>query len=89
MSTTNQKAATPAATTEQPVEVTVSGVKMQPATKIKYRDNPKRNGSASWERYEKYQTATTWAQYEKLNDGKFKMADARHDLGKGFLEILK
>ena len=70
-------------------EYVVSGTKFDDGTKIKFRENPKRKNSASWERYEKYQKAKTFGEYLKLNEGKFQMADARHDLGKTFLEILK
>jgi len=71
------------------IEYTVSGQKFADDTKIKFRENPKRKNSASWARYEKYQAAKTFGEYLKLNEGKFQMADARHDFGKTFLEILK
>lgn len=70
-------------------EYLVSGQKFTAETKIKFQDNPKRKNSASWERYEKYQSSSTFGEYLKSNEGKFQMADARHDLGKSFLEILK
>ena len=71
------------------VELVINGVKVTDQTKIKYVTNPKRPNSRAWERYEKYQTAKTIAEYLKLNDGKFAKADLRHDLGKEFLTILK
>ena len=83
-STTNQPAATTEQQTEQ--EYLVNGRKFTAQTKIKFRENPKRKNSQAWARYEKYQVATTWAEYMRLNDGKYLMADARHDLGKEFLQ---
>jgi hypothetical protein len=65
----------------------VSGVKVEDSTPVKYVANPKRQNSAAWERYEKYQGASTWAEYKELNSSKFMMADARHDFSKGFLKI--
>ena len=68
-------------------EYLVNGTKFTAETEIKFRENPKRKNSQAWGRYEKYQTAKTWGEYMKLNDGKYMMADARHDLGKEFLSI--
>lgn len=85
---TNSK--TTNATTAQPAEkkeYNVSGTKLEESTKVKFVANPKRVNSAAWERYEKYQTAATFGEYLQLNPGKFAMADARHDLSKGFLKL--
>jgi len=71
------------------IEYVVNGTKIDSESKIVFKANPKRNGSASHARYEKYQAATTFAKYLKLNEGKFQMADARHDLSKGFLSLAK
>ena len=83
MTTRKQTTSTKPAVEEK--EFIVSDQKFVDSTKIKFKENPKRKNSAAWGRYEKYQTATTWGKYRELNDGKFMMADARHDLGKGFL----
>lgn len=68
-------------------EYLVSGTKVTADTPVSYAANPKRPNSAAWERYEHYQSASTFGEYLELNEGKFAMADARHDLGKGFLKI--
>ena len=68
-------------------EYVVNGVKLEDSTKIHFTDNPKRPQSNAHARYSTYQKATTFGEYLKLNEGKFSMADARHDLGKGFLKV--
>jgi len=71
------------------VEYVVNSVKLTDDTKIVFKANPKRNGSAAHGRYEKYQKAVTFGEYRKLNEGKFQMADARHDISKKFLTVNK
>jgi len=71
------------------IEYQIGGVKVAADSKIAFKSNPKRSGSAAHSRYEKYQSASTFAGYLKLNEGKFQMADARHDIGKGFLTLVK
>jgi len=56
-------------------------------TKLKYVPNPKRKNSKAWARYEQYQTATTFAEYQELNQDKQSIPDIKHDLNKGFVEI--
>ena len=75
-------------TDKKVTELFINGVKVTGTTKIKYAANPKRKGSMAHTRYEKYQAATTIAQYQKLNDSKYSMPDLRHDLSKEFLTIV-
>lgn len=83
----NAKTEKTEAKTETTQEFLIGSVKVTNETKISYVANPKRPNSRAWERYEKYQTATTIAEYLKLNDGKYAKADLRHDLSKEFLTI--
>lgn len=55
-------------------------------TRIKVKSNPKRPGSAAWERYNLYQHATTKQEYFDLGNGG---GDWKFDLAKGFIEILE
>jgi len=73
--------------TETTKEYNVVGVKITEGTKIKFVPNPKRVNSAAHARYEKYQSCKTFGEYLKKNEGKFAMADARHDLTHKFLQI--
>ena len=70
-------------------EYVVNTTKLNNATPIKFISNPKRQKSAAHARYTKYESATTFGDYLKKNEGKFAMADARHDLGKGFLTVVE
>ena len=67
----------------------VNGKKLTPGIRITYIPNPKRPGSMAHARYEKYQKAKTFGQYLKLNQGEYAMPDARWDLERGFLIILR
>lgn len=69
-------------------EYVVNGTKFTDTTKIKFVENPKRPKSAAHARYAQYQKAKTFGEYLRLNEGKFAMADARHDLGKTFLTVV-
>jgi len=68
-------------------EWVVNTTKFKKETEIKFAANPKRNGCASWSRYEKYSKAKTFGEYLELNTGKFSMADARYDVQKKYLMI--
>jgi len=68
-------------------EWVVNTTKFTEETEIKFASNPKRNGCASWSRYEKYGKAKTFGEYLKLNEGKFQLADARYDLSRKFLKL--
>lgn len=46
------------------------------------QENPKRESSKSWERYEKYKVATTVGEFLELGGTP---ADLAHDVGKGFV----
>lgn len=74
-------------TKEEVKEYVVNGVKFTTDTPIEFRANPKRPNSQAWSRYEKYQTAKTFGEYLSLNKSKQQMADARYDLGRGFLKL--
>jgi len=71
-----------------PGEWVVNTTKFEKDTEIIFSTNPKRNGCASWLRYEKYSKAKTFGEYLELNAGKFSMADARYDVQKKFLRRL-
>jgi len=71
----------------QVTEYVINTTKMTSDTKITFVENPKRQKSAAHARYTKYSKAKTFGEYLKLNEGKFAMADARYDLGKGFLKL--
>ena len=73
--------------TETVTEYVVNGIKLNDNTKIKFIANPKRDGSKAHERYKKYESAKTFGEYMTLNDKKYAMADARHDIQKEFLKI--
>jgi len=70
-----------------PKEWVVNTTKFNKDTEIKFQSNPKRNGCASWARYEKYGKAKTFGEYLTLNEGKFQLADARYDLSRKFLKL--
>lgn len=53
--------------------------------RIRVKQNPKRAGSAAWERYNRYQKATTKQEYFDLGNGG---GDWKFDLAKGFIEFL-
>ena len=57
-----------------------------PQTKISIQEkNPKKSGSKSAARYDVYKTAKTIAEFYSLGG---KKADARYDLGKGYMKIV-
>ena len=68
-------------------EWVINGTKVEESTKLKFAENPKREGSKAHTRYEQYSKAKTWGQYLKVAEPKFAMADARYDLQKEFLKI--
>lgn len=68
-------------------EYVINGTKLNDNTRISFVSNPKRPNSMAHARYESYQDSTTFGEYLELNEGKYSMADARHDLNKGFLII--
>ena len=70
------------------VEFAVGPHKVTATTKLKYKANPKRKNSQAWARYEAYQKAKTFAQYQKLNDSKQQIADLKYDLERHFVEIV-
>lgn len=79
----------PAAKPEENVAVVanINGVNVADDTKIEYVDNnPKRAGSAAHQRFEKYMSAKTVAEFLKLGGLK---ADLRYDANKGFVKITK
>ena len=70
-------------------EWVVNTTKFTKDTEIHFLPNPKRNGCASWQRYEAYGKAKTFGEYLSLNTGKFQMADARYDVSRKFLQRLE
>ena len=77
-----------AASDVTPKEYVIGPNKVTSETKIKYAANPKRKNSAAWARYEQYQTAKTFAEYQKLNQDKQSIPDLKHDFSKGFVEFI-
>ena len=70
------------------IEWIVGPHKVTAKTKLKYKPNPKRKNSAAWLRYEQYQTAKTFGEYQNLNKDKQSIPDLKHDFSKHFVEII-
>jgi len=70
-----------------PKEFIVGAHKVTADTKLKYKSNPKRKNSKAWLRYESYQKAKTFSEYQNLNKDKQSIPDLKYDLSKGFVEI--
>jgi len=88
MTITTKAAAAIAQSDTQPKEFIIGVHKVNSKTKLKYKPNPKRKNSKAWSRYESYQSAKTFAQYQKLNADKQSIPDLKYDLSKGFVEIV-
>lgn len=69
------------------MKMLVNGVIVTGETPVAYTDNPKRVGSAAYDRYEAYQTAQTVGEYFELAESKHAKADLRWDHDKGFVEL--
>jgi len=65
----------------------VGANKITESTKLKYKANPKRKNTKAWLRYEAYQKAKNFAEYQKLNQDKQSIPDLKYDFSKGFVEI--
>ncbi len=70
-----------------PKEHIIGAHKVTADTKLKYKPNPKRKNSKAWLRYESYQSAKTFGEYQDLNKDKQSIPDLKYDLSKGFVEI--
>ena len=70
-----------------PKQYIVGPNKVTGDTKLKYKQNPKRKNSKSWLRYESYQNAKTFSEYQKLNTDKQSIPDLKYDFSKGFVEF--
>ncbi|RLA20680.1 MAG: hypothetical protein DRQ62_10260 [Gammaproteobacteria bacterium] len=70
-----------------PKEFIIGVHKVTATTKLKYKANPKRKNSKAWLRYESYQKARTFGEYQKLNQDKQAIPDLKHDLNKEFVKI--
>ena len=73
--------------TETQQEWIVGPNKVTGDTKLKYKNNPKRKNSKAWLRYETYQNAKTFSEYQKLNQDKQSIPDLKYDFSKGFVEF--
>jgi len=73
---------------EKPKEYVVGTNKITDETKLAYKSNPKRKNSQAWARYDVYQKAKTFAEYQKLNQDKQAIPDLKYDFSKGFVEIV-
>jgi len=82
-----QVAAAVAASDVTPKEFIIGPNKVTSDTKLKYKANPKRKNSKAWSRYEQYQKAKTFADYQKLNADKQSIPDLKYDFSKGFVEF--
>ena len=71
----------------QPKEWIIGAHKVTESTKLKYVKNPKRKNSKAWARYDAYQSATTFGEYQKLNTDKQSIPDLKYDLQKEFVKI--
>ena len=49
-------------------------------------DNPKKEGSASWNRYEEYKSAKSIGEFYKLGG---KKGDLKNDMNKGYIKIVE
>ena len=69
-------------------KIIINGQPVDSATVINFLENPKRKNCNAYKRYAKYSSATSWAQYEQKNSGKYMLPDARHDHLHGFLKFV-
>ena len=65
----------------------INAIKVENETAIKFIPNPKRPGFKAHERYEKYSSAKTIAEYFELSEKKYSRADLRYDEEHGYLQI--
>lgn len=71
------------------MELLINDVKVDAATEIEYRANPKVPNKKAWSRYEMYQTAKTIGEYLEMTERKYAKADLKYDHAKGFLTIVE
>ena len=69
------------------MKIVVNGVLMTEATQLSYIANPKRIGSAAYERYEAYKSVQTVGEYFAIASEKHGKADLRWDHDKKFCVV--